>query len=117
MPHQSIRSERKQSQRLGIVLPPGVKGISEAFRGSRRFLRARKLEGAPTFVRQTVSRDRLRKTVKQPVERRLAAILAVDMAGYSRLMGADEEGALLALKGHRRQLFDPKIKQHRGRIV
>jgi class 3 adenylate cyclase len=55
--------------------------------------------------------------VKQPVERRLAAILAVDMAGYSRLMGADEEGALLALKGHRRQLFDPKIKQHRGRIV
>src|SRR5712672_2613416 len=51
------------------------------------------------------------------VERRLAAILAADMVGYSRLMGADEEGTLQALKGYRRQLFDPKIKEHRGRIV
>jgi class 3 adenylate cyclase len=55
--------------------------------------------------------------MKQPVERRLAAILAADMAGYSRLMGADEEGTLQALKGYRHQLFDPKIKEHRGRIV
>jgi len=55
--------------------------------------------------------------MKQPVERRLAAILAADVAGYSRLMGADEEGTLQALKRHRRQLFDPKIKEHRGRIV
>jgi adenylate cyclase len=51
------------------------------------------------------------------VERRLAAILAADVAGYSRLMGADEEGTLAALKGHWKERFDPKIAQHRGRIV
>jgi len=49
--------------------------------------------------------------------RRLAAILAADVAGYSRLMGADEEGTLAALKAIRRELADPKIKEHRGRIV
>src|SRR6516225_401476 len=49
--------------------------------------------------------------------RRLAAILAADVAGYSRLMGADEEGTLERLKAHRRQLIDPKIAEHRGRIV
>jgi len=49
--------------------------------------------------------------------RRLAAILAADVAGYSRLMGADEEGTLAALKGHRRELVDPLIAQHQGRIV
>ena len=55
--------------------------------------------------------------MREPVERRLAAILAADVAGYSRLMGADEEGTLERLKAHRRQLVDPKIKEHRGRIV
>jgi hypothetical protein len=50
-------------------------------------------------------------------ERRLAAILAADVAGYSRLMGADEEGTLDRLKALRRELSDPKIKEHRGRIV
>ena len=50
-------------------------------------------------------------------ERRLAAILAADVAGYSRLMGGDEEGTLAALKIHRRELIDPKIAEHRGRIV
>jgi len=49
--------------------------------------------------------------------RRLAAILAADVAGYSRLMGADEEGTLDRLKAHRRKLTDPKIKEHHGRIV
>jgi len=49
--------------------------------------------------------------------RRLAAILAADVAGYSRLMGADEEGTLEALKAIRRELSDPKVKEHRGRIV
>src|SRR5205807_7499640 len=49
--------------------------------------------------------------------RRLAAILAADVAGYSRLMGADEEGTLERLKGHRREFVDPKVKEHRGRIV
>jgi adenylate cyclase len=51
------------------------------------------------------------------VERRLAAILAADVAGYSRLMGVDEEGTLAALKDHRRAVIDPKIAEHRGRIV
>jgi adenylate cyclase len=53
----------------------------------------------------------------QRVERRLAAILAGDVAGYSRLMGLDEEGTLAALKDHRRAVVDPKIAEHRGRIV
>src|SRR4051795_8579876 len=52
-----------------------------------------------------------------PSTRRLAAILAADVAGYSRLMGADEEGTHERLKAHLRQLIDPKIKEHRGRIV
>jgi adenylate cyclase len=52
-----------------------------------------------------------------PATRRLAAILAADVAGYSRLMGMDEEGTLDRLKAHRRQLVDPKIKEHHGRIV
>src|SRR6516164_2211685 len=51
------------------------------------------------------------------VDRRLAAIMAGDIAGYSRLMGADEEGTLRQLKGHRKELVDPKITEHRGRIV
>jgi adenylate cyclase len=51
------------------------------------------------------------------VERRLAAILAADVAGYSRLMGADEEGTLARLKACRQALVDPKVAEHRGRIV
>src|SRR5215510_13944437 len=52
-----------------------------------------------------------------PAVRRLAAILAADVAGYSRLMGADEEGTHERLKAHRRELIDPKIGEHSGRIV
>jgi TolB-like protein/class 3 adenylate cyclase/Flp pilus assembly protein TadD len=51
------------------------------------------------------------------VQRKLAAILAADIAGYSRLMSMDEEATLRQLKSHRRDLIDPKIKEHRGRIV
>ena len=51
------------------------------------------------------------------VERKLAAILAADVAGYSRLMGVDEAGTLAQLKIHRRELIDPKIAEHRGRVV
>jgi adenylate cyclase len=51
------------------------------------------------------------------VQRRLAAILAADVAGYSRLIGADEEGTLARLKRHRRELVDGKIAEHSGRIV
>src|SRR6202023_1416959 len=55
--------------------------------------------------------------MKQPVERKLAAILAADVGGYSRLMGADEEGTHERLKAHLRELVEPKIKEHRGRTV
>src|SRR6266851_1825411 len=51
------------------------------------------------------------------VERRLAAVLAADVAGYSRLMGVDEVGTLAALKAHRREIVDPAIAAHHGRIV
>jgi class 3 adenylate cyclase/pimeloyl-ACP methyl ester carboxylesterase len=51
------------------------------------------------------------------MERRLVAILAADVAGYSRLMGTDEEGTLVQLKAHRQALVDPSIEEHRGRIV
>jgi adenylate cyclase len=51
------------------------------------------------------------------VERRLAAIMAADVAGYSQLMGVDEEGTLRQLKAHRKELVDPKITEHRGHIV
>src|SRR5450759_4848602 len=55
--------------------------------------------------------------VEQRVERRLTAILAGDVVGYSRLMGADEEGTLSRLNAHRREFLEPKIADHRGRIV
>ena len=50
-------------------------------------------------------------------QRRLAAIVAADVAGYSRLMGADEEGTIATLRGHRADVFDPKIAQYHGRIA
>ena len=52
-----------------------------------------------------------------PSVRRLTAILAADVAGYSRLMGVNEDGTLAAMKAIRRELWDPKVKEHRGRIV
>src|SRR5260221_6626429 len=52
-----------------------------------------------------------------PAVGRVAAIFAADVAGYSRLMGADEEGTHERLKGNRRELVDPKIGEHSGRIV
>ena len=51
------------------------------------------------------------------VERRLAAILAADVAGYSRLMGQDEAGTRARLRTYRRDLVDPEIGEHKGRIV
>jgi adenylate cyclase len=52
-----------------------------------------------------------------PPVRRLTAILAADVAGYSRLMGADEEGTHHRLKAHLRELVNPKVSEHRGSIV
>src|SRR5690348_10915794 len=52
-----------------------------------------------------------------PPVRRLTAILAADVAGYSRLMGADEEGTHERLQAHLRELVNPKVAEHRGRVV
>ncbi len=54
---------------------------------------------------------------EERVQRRLAAILAADVVGYSRLMGEDEEGTLEALTAHRTELIEPCIAEHRGRVV
>ena len=54
---------------------------------------------------------------EMPTVRRLAAILAADMAGYSRLMEADEEGTHQRLRAHFAELIHPKIAEHRGRVV
>ncbi len=51
------------------------------------------------------------------VERRLAAIMSADVAGYSRLMGTDEAGTLSALKALRRDVFAPQVAAHKGRVV
>jgi adenylate cyclase len=53
----------------------------------------------------------------EEIERRLVAILMADVAGYSRLIGIDDEGTLAQLNAHHVELIDPKIKEHRGRIV
>jgi adenylate cyclase len=58
-----------------------------------------------------------KSVAEERADRRLAAIMAADIAGYSRLMGANEEGTLRQLKAHRKELVDPKIVEHRGRIV
>jgi class 3 adenylate cyclase len=52
-----------------------------------------------------------------PAVRRLTAILAADVAGYSRQMGADEEGTHERLRAHLRELVNPKVAEHRGRVV
>src|SRR5271166_4306517 len=51
------------------------------------------------------------------INRKLAAILAADVVGYSRLMGADEPGTLAALKRHRETIFNPAVAAHNGRVV
>src|SRR5262249_15126949 len=80
--------------------------------------RARPLDtaGEPRSYARRAAEGRLARGI-MTATRRLAAILAADVAGYSRLMGADEEGTHERLKAHLRELVDPKIKEHHGRIV
>jgi adenylate cyclase len=54
---------------------------------------------------------------ERPINRRLAAILAADVVGYSRMMAADEGGTLAALKRHREELFNPTVAHYNGRVV
>jgi len=57
------------------------------------------------------------RLVEERVERRLAAVLVADVVGYSRLVGVDDEGTVARVKALRKTLIDPKIAEHRGRIV
>src|SRR5262245_26319204 len=79
------------------------------------------IAGYPSFLRARARTSAMiatpRENMKQPVERRLAAILAADVAGYSRLMGADEEGTHERLRTLFREVVDPMIAGHRGRVV
>ncbi len=59
----------------------------------------------------------MRAMAEEHTNRRLAAILAADVVGYSRMMGADEAGTLAALKRHREAVFDPTVAEHGGRVV
>jgi adenylate cyclase len=76
------------------------------------------MQETPQLDKPRAISDRLTHLGSQAVAsvRRLTAILVADVAGYSRLMGADEEGTLDRLKAHRRELVDPIIEEHRGRI-
>ncbi|MBV9814453.1 MAG: adenylate/guanylate cyclase domain-containing protein, partial [Alphaproteobacteria bacterium] len=88
-----------------VVERPGRSGLTHRATGLR--WRDRSAEaGTPGAVSES-----------RVVEHRFAVILCADVVGYSRLMGIDEEGTLAALKAVRRDLVDPKIAEHRGRIV
>ena len=83
----------------------------------RKFALARQQPAMLLFGGQFTDRLAGISLVTERVERRLAAVLAADVAGYSRLMGIDEEGTLARLKAVRKALVDPAIASHRGRIV
>jgi class 3 adenylate cyclase len=76
-------------------------------------------KGRPVVGRLEFSTRRSREEALsgERVERRLAAILAADVVAYSRLMGQDEAGTLARLRTHRRELINPEITEHKGRIV
>src|SRR6516164_598804 len=119
-------SDAGQSRRVGASRPSrrGTRRTRPGA-GDRPQADHRRLSRVPSLCGARSSRTlRHRPAPRWPagmsgerVERRLAAILAADVAGYSRLMGEDEEGTLAALRAVRRELADPKIAEHRGRIV
>src|SRR6202030_167979 len=71
----------------------------------------------PCRSRNAPRNDKNGAMTEASTNRRLAAILAADVVGYSRMMGADEAGTLTALKRHRETIFDPAVAAHNGRIV
>jgi adenylate cyclase len=99
----------------GLMILYGIAARLIGFHRGSKLRKTTQNERQPEFSKgwrpgeRIVSGDR--------VERRLAAILAADVAGYSRLMGQDEAGTLARLRAHRRELIDPKIAEHKGRIV
>jgi adenylate cyclase len=64
-----------------------------------------------------LAKSRVQAVAGEQIERRLVAILMADVAGYSRLIGIDDEGSLAQLNAHHAELIGPKIKQHRGRVI
>jgi class 3 adenylate cyclase len=103
-----IRAKRPNKQR--DFAAGGDHEATESAAGIARF--NAKAQDRPAHGSSILARAR----EQQPM-RHLAAILAADVAGYSRLMGDDEEGTLAKLKKHRRELGDPKIKERRGHII
>ena len=103
-------------RRLAAILAADVAGYSRLMgadeEGTHERLKAHLR--AQTVIGSLAGEERLSE---ERVERRLAAILAADVAGYSRLMGEDEAGTLARLKSLRHDLIDPKIAEHKGRIV
>src|SRR5271168_5016349 len=82
------------------------------------YLQSASKEGKQCSQRPPMRRGRpMQSDSSDHIQRRLAAILAADVVGYSRLMSVDEIGTLSALKAHRRALIDPAIAAHHGRIV
>ena len=94
----------------------GQRSGSQAIRRYGKTPSARPTDARVSVGFEVVSVE-LTSPKRMPSVRRLTAILAADVAGYSRLMGADEEGTHERLKAHLRELVDPKIAEHRGRIV
>src|SRR6476659_8142774 len=88
-----------------------------AIRGTGLAMLMLTFEVSPCYLSEQLQARRSHHMSEHRVDRRLAAIFAGDIAGYSRLMGADEEGTLRQLKAHRKELVDPKITEHRGRVV
>src|SRR5258706_3242216 len=95
----------------------GVGFATESYAASALYTTLASLSGALWRIRRASFPSRGCVLSSEPVERRLTAILAADVAGYSRLIGADEEGTLAQLKAFRKTLVDPTIAKHRGRIV
>jgi class 3 adenylate cyclase len=111
---------REKSGRIGIIMVTSAADTVDRVVGLET--------GADDYVTKPFQPRELLARVKSVLRRgtpereaaparRIAAILAADVAGYSRLVGANEEGTLAALKRHRGELIDPEIREHRGRIV
>src|SRR5215510_2447257 len=111
---------REKSSRIGIIMVTSAADTVDRVVGLET--------GADDYITKPFEPRELLARVKSVLRRgvpereattarRIAAILAADVAGYSRLMGADEEGTLAALKAIRRELADPRIAEHGGRIV
>jgi class 3 adenylate cyclase len=111
---------RERSSRIGIIMVTSAGDTVDRVVGLET--------GADDYITKPFEPRELLARVKSVLRRgaaereaaparRIAAILAADVAGYSRLIGIDEEGTLARLKAHRRELVDPEIDEHRGRIV